>query len=52
MVKGMNRVYTRAVEYVHTQSEVPSFVAATVTSIWERVWGEVRRELLMMWHCR
>ena len=42
VARGMQRVYRRAVEYLHNKSEVPPFVAATVTTMWERVWGEVQ----------
>ena len=42
VARGLAKVYDRAVQYLHTRSEVPPFVAATVTSVWERVWSEVR----------
>ena len=42
VARGMEKVYGRSVEYLHNKSEVPSFVAATVVTVWDTLWAEIR----------
>ena len=40
--RGLERVYSRGVSYLHNRSEVPHFVAATLVSVFDRIWAEVQ----------